>query len=197
MRRIPSNIARAAVAALLTASLLGWTRGAALAQATDGDAEWSSAGRAQAYRDDLIGPFALLGLAGTSAWDHLRDDPEEWHDDAGGLGRRVASNAGRILVGQSTRHALAIAMGHSTRYRRCECTGFGPRLGHALVETATDRTRDGGRALAIPRFAGAFAGAAAQTLWRPEITIEDAAVTAATGLVYAAAVNMVREVVGW
>ena len=184
----------AAIAVALAGALLGGAVGTARAQVED---EWSGEARLDAYRGDLFGLWSLLGLAGTSAYDHIRDDPEEWGDDADGLGRRVASNAGRIVVGQTTRHGVAAVMGHSTRYQRCQCSGFGSRVGHALLETATDRKRSGSRAVAVPRVAGAFAGAFSQMLWRPDITASEAAVDAGGALVYGAAVNVVRELIGW
>jgi hypothetical protein len=183
------------LAVLLAVALLAGGRSTALAQVDD--TEWSAGARWDSYQDDLFGLYALLGLAGTTAWDHLRDDPEEWDDGAEGLGLRAASNAGRLVVGQSTRHGLAALMGHSTRYQRCTCSGFGSRIGHALLETATDRKRSGSRAIAIPRVAGSFAGAYAQMLWRPELSAEEAAVDAAGGLLYGAAVNVARELIGW
>ena len=188
---------RAGLVVALLAILLAAGRGTALAQVEGSDAEWSNEARLKAYQHDLFGVPALVGLAATSTYDHLRDDPEEWDDGAEGLGIRVASNAGRIVVGQSVRHGLAAALSRSTRYRRCECTGFFPRIGHAFVETVTDRNREGERWVSIPRIGGSLAGAYAQMLWRPEITAGEAAVDAAGGILYGAGVNAVRELIGW
>lgn len=173
--------------------------GAGEAQAQSGTAteEWTQAGRLRAYRNDLFGPFALIGTAIASVVDHARDEPEEWSRDAGGFGQRVASNAGVLVVGQTTRHGVAIALGRSTRYQRCRCSGFGPRVGHAFVETFTDRNRAGDRALSVARIAGTVAGVYAQRLWRPDVSGDEIAARVAGALAYGALTNVVKELVGW
>jgi hypothetical protein len=181
---------------LVVALLLGG-RGVARAQQAAAGDEWSAAGRTHAYAHDLFGPSALLGTLAASTVDQLRTDPDQWGDGAGGFGRRVASNAGNLAVNQTVRHGLALAMGRSTRYQPCGCSGVGARIGHALLETATDRDRAGGRMLSVPRFAGAFAGAFAQRIWRPGMSAGTAAGAGAGELVLGALSNVALELVGW
>ena len=181
----------------LAVTLLGLGGGEAQAQSGAAADEWSQAGRLRAYRNDLFGPFALLGTAIASVVDQARDEPEEWGRDAGGFGQRVASNAGVLVVGQTTRHAVAIALGRSTRYQRCRCSGFAPRVGHALVETFTDRNRAGDRALSVARIAGTVAGVYAQRLWRPDVSGSDIAARVGGALAYGALTNVIKEVMGW
>jgi hypothetical protein len=92
--------------------------------------------------------------------DHALDKPDAWSTKIDGYGRRLASRYGQLLVEVSVEHALAAALDRPTEYHRCECTGFGPRFGHAMISTVTDLT-PGGRAPALPRIAGAYAGALA------------------------------------
>jgi hypothetical protein len=181
----------------LAVTLLGLAGGEAQAQRGTATDEWSPAGRLHAYRHDLFGPSALIGTAIASVIDHARDEPEEWGRDAGGFGQRVASNAGVLVVGQTTRHAVAIALGRSTRYQRCRCSGFAPRVGHAFVETFTDRNRAGDRALSVARITGTVAGVYAQRLWRPDVNGNEIAARVAGALVYGALSNAVSELIGW
>jgi hypothetical protein len=107
------------------------------------------------YLHDLVGPGAILGMVGGSVVDQLRgtnDGPTE-------LTGRLAQRATQNMVGVSVHHGLAALMHRSTEYQPCNCHGFGRKVGHALVESFTDRRDDGSRALAIPEFAGAYAGA--------------------------------------
>lgn len=190
MGRSRSTLVAAVAGALL---LIG--HGAALGQSAESDGEWSGAGRFHAYVHDLIGPGAILGVAGATALDQLRDDPAEWSRNATGLGHRAATNAASHVVAESVRHGLAIALGRSTRYQRCECSGFGPRVGHAFVETFTDRDRAGARMVSIPRLGGAVAGALSQRIWRPSETNGDTALRIAGSLLFSVASNAVNELI--
>jgi hypothetical protein len=188
MGRSRSTLVAAVAGALF---LIG--HGAALGQGARSDAEWSRAGRSHAYVHDLIGPGAILGVAGATALDQVRDDPAEWGRNAQGLGHRAATNAASNVVAVSVRHGLAAALGRSTRYQPCGCSGFGPRIGHALVETFTDRDRAGARMVSIPRLGGAVAGALSQRIWRPSETSGDTAFRIAGSLLFSVASNVASE----
>ena len=189
--------AKAVLTGLLAAGPLVAIADHAQAQEASVDAQWSSEGRLHAYARDLVGPGALVGTATAATVDQMRTDPHQWGGGGEGFARRAASHAGSLVVEQSVRHGLAVALGRSTRYQRCECSGFGARVGHAIRETFTDRDRANQRAVSIPRLAGAVASAVAQPLWRPDVRMSDAAVSAGTSLVLQAAGNAVKELVGW
>src|SRR5687767_327893 len=188
-----------AARALFFAGLLAATAGKDTAgQRRPEPSEWDQGGRMRAYRGALVGPAALVGVAVTTAVDHARDDPPEWGESGEfGIGRRLASNTGRHLVTQTVRHGLAIVMDRSTYYKPCECTAFLPRVGNAFVEVITDRDRDGDRMFSVPRFAGAYAGAFAEQLWRPGRSGKEVAMAGASALVFGAAGNLWREFIGW
>ena len=188
---------RATVLICATTVLLALGAGDVRAQARDDGAEWTRAGRLRAYAHDLYGPGALIGVAAASAIDQVREEPSEWGDGAEGFGRRAASNAGTLVVQETVRHGVAIALGRSTRYHPCNCRGAASRVRHALVESATDRDRSGRRALSVARVAGAFAGAYAQPLWRPDLGTGEAALRAASSLAFGALGNVAKELVGW
>jgi hypothetical protein len=185
-----------ALVLVFVATQLVYAPSQACAQDSSTD-QWSTQGRLHAYVRDLVGPGALLGTALATTVDHVRTDPPEWGDDGEGLARRAASNAARLAVEQTVRHGFAIALGRSTRYQRCDCTAFFSRAGHAVVETLTDRDRTGQRAVSVPRFAGIATGALAQTLWRPDVTASEALLSVGGTVVFQAAGNVVKEVLGW
>ena len=186
----PGSSGRAGLAALLCALLLATP---ALAQQRRVNSEWQPGGRRDAYLHDIFGTGSLVSTAASSVIDQVGNDPEEWGDGADGFLKRLASNAGRRVVQESVRHGLAAAMDRSVRYELCTCTDAGARLGHVLVETVTDRDEAGHRMIAIPRFAGAYAGAFAEHIWRPNETGVEIFTTGLSAIVFGAVGNMSKE----
>jgi hypothetical protein len=181
---------RVGLAALLYALVLALP---GQAQQRRVNSEWQPGGRRDAYLHDIFGTGALVSTAASSAIDQISNDPEEWGDGADGFLKRVASNAGRRVVQESVRHGLAAAMDRSVQYERCTCTDAGARLGHVLVETVTDRDEAGHRMIAIPRFAGAYAGAFAEHIWRPNETGVEIFTTGLSAIVFGAVGNFSKE----
>jgi hypothetical protein len=148
------------------------------------------------YLRDLVGPGALVGMAGGGLLDHLWQKPAIWGDDADGLARRIGSRAAQTAVQVSVRHGLAALMQHSTDYQSCECQGFGPRVEHALLETFTDRRADGSRALSVPRIAGAYAGGFTRLAWERDRSPGDVALGTTLSFGFSAVFNIARELTG-
>ena len=144
------------------------------------------------YLHDLAGPGAFVGVIGGGLVDQLRHK----NDDIGGLAGRIGSNATQAVVQTSVRHGLAALMHRSTDYQPCECHGFGPRVGHALLETFTDRRADGGRALSVPRIAGAYAGGYSRLAWERDRNAGDVALGTTLSFGFTALFNIARELSG-
>lgn len=174
-------------------TLAGWARSETAAQHGNG-AEKS---RVRQYLWDMAGPGTLAGASLKAGIDHLRDVPQEWDQTHGGYGRRLASVGGRFAVQTTVTHGLAAVMDRQTTYPRCECSGRGRRLRHALLGTVTDLREDGRRTLAVPRMAGAYAGAFAQLAWHPGKVDAGDALKSGTAFVVSAAIqNLAREFLG-
>lgn len=179
-------------ARVLAAACALLASGLTQARAQDKPTEWESGGRSRAYLTSLVGPGALLSVGVTTGIDEARDDPPEW-----GFGKRAASNMGRQVVQETVRHGLAAALSRSVVYQPCECNAFIPRVAHAFVETVTDRSREGKRMVAISRFAGAYAGAAAEAQWRPDRSSPEILATATSAIIYGGIGNLWREFIRW
>lgn len=110
---------------------------------------------------------AVEGLA-FAALDQSRDVPASWGSDWNGYEKRALSNVGEFAIQEVVTEGLAAAMNRPLDYRRCGCRSAGARIGHALAGAITDAMRDGSHRLAIPRIAGAYTGAYAQSTWRPD-----------------------------
>jgi hypothetical protein len=96
----------------------------------------------------------------------------------------------------SVHHGLAALMHRSTDYQPCHCHGFGRKVGHALVETFTDRRDDGSRALSTPRFASAYAGSFTELAWRHDRNLGDVALGVPLSFGFSALFNIAKELTG-
>ena len=111
------------------------------------------------YFFDAFGPYPILGAAFAAGISQAYHTPPEWEEGAEGYGKRVGSDFGIAAVSTTTRYALAQAFREDTLYYRCECKGFGPRLGHAMVSTFTARRGEyGHRVFSFPALAAPYAG---------------------------------------
>jgi hypothetical protein len=129
------------------------------------------------YAFDSFGPYAIAGsviAAGYQQADKTSKAPNagippDWGQGWDAYGARVGSNFGINLVTQTARYSLAQVLREDTIYYRCECTGFFPRLGHALISTVTARRgEDGHRMISFAAIASPYAGSeAAALLWYP------------------------------
>ncbi|MFZ3215487.1 MAG: hypothetical protein WA192_05435 [Candidatus Acidiferrales bacterium] len=125
--------------------------------------------RLRNYAFDAFGPYPIIGAAFTGGVQQAYGTPPEWGGGAGAYGQRVASNFGINLITQTTRYGLAEVFHEDTLYYRCECSGFGRRLKHALISTVTARRGDDGhRTFSFSALAAPYAGTeAAALLWYP------------------------------
>jgi len=129
------------------------------------------------YAFDSFGPYAFMGSAftaglaqgQTAAHAQSAGIPPDWGQGWDSYGARFGSDFGINLITQTTRYSLAEAFRQDTIFYRCECTGFVPRLKHALISTVMARTgEDGHRVFSLPALVAPYAGTeAAALLWYP------------------------------
>jgi hypothetical protein len=118
---------------------------------------------------DSFGPYAFIGAGIASGVTQATNSPPEWGQGAQGYGYRYASNFGINLTATTVRYGLAEIFREDTIYYRCECSGFFPRLGHAVVSTVTSRRgADGHRFISLPQIAAPYGGTMTAALgWYP------------------------------
>ena len=111
------------------------------------------------YLFDAFGPYPIVGAAIAAGINQADNAPPEWGQGGEGYGKRFGSNFGILAISTSTRYGLAELFREDTLYYRCECKGFLPRLGHALISTFTARRGDDGhRVFSIPSLVAPYAG---------------------------------------
>jgi hypothetical protein len=148
--------------------------------------------RVNNYLHELAGPGAFLSVIGSGVVDQIRNS-NSGPDDLSG---RIATQAIQRSVEVSVHHGLAALMHRSTDYQPCNCHGFGRKVGHALLETFTDRREDGSRALAIDRFAGSYASGFTELAWNHNRNAGDVLVGTTLSLGFTALFNIGKELTG-
>jgi hypothetical protein len=95
------------------------------------------------YVENTLGPEGMLGAAldaGLALWQNA---PPEWDRGANGYAQRWASAYAQSAIGDATKYAVARLLHQDPSYQRCQCTGFGPRLAHAVSSPFKARNREG------------------------------------------------------
>ena len=153
--------------------------------------------RFRTYGSDAIGPLTLLFVTGRAGIAHIWDDPTEWPGDISGYGRRVASTFGISLIKKTMEYGLNEALHRESRYYRCSCQGFLPRLGHAVKSTITARNQDGKYVFSAPALASNYAAEVLATAtWYPDrYNYKDGIRNGNWSLLGRFAINVVREFV--
>jgi hypothetical protein len=108
---------------------------------------------------NTLGPKTWAGATFTASWNQwVTDSPKEWTKDFTGWSQRWGSALFDNAVNTTTLVWFSRAMGQDPRYRRCDCTGIGARLGHALALTLFSYNRSGNLVLAPPKIVAPFTG---------------------------------------
>jgi hypothetical protein len=147
-------------------------------------------------REALLDPGFILESAGAGIGAHLEEEPSTWPDGMLGLTARVGSHTGAALLNVGVTHGLAAGTGLDVRFVPRGHGALGPRLRYAVLETVTAQRPDGTRVPNLPRMAGGFTAALAQTRWergdwRPGRAVLSAALSLGIDLV----VNVTTELV--
>ncbi len=98
------------------------------------------------YLSNAYGPLTLTEGLFMSGIHQATRNPPDWQEGMAGFGERLGSDFGISTVQITARYAIAEVAREDTRYYRCNCTGFFPRLGHAVVSTLIARRGADGHA---------------------------------------------------
>jgi hypothetical protein len=100
--------------------------------------------------------------------DQARGSPPEWGGGFGGYGKRFASREGQFIAANSLAALANAKLNYEPRYDQCRCSGFGPRLRHAILRnflTYNESERELRPQLGL--YGGSFAGGMISTAWKP------------------------------
>jgi hypothetical protein len=121
------------------------------------------------YLFDGFGPYPIAGAAIVAGINQADNTPPEWGGGAEAYGKRVGSNYGINIISTTTRYGLSQVLHQDTLYYRCQCKGFFPRLGHALVSTLAARHGEEGHyTFSVPALVAPYVGTMVAThTWYP------------------------------
>jgi hypothetical protein len=140
-------------------------------------------GRFADYVHDATNPFTWASPLASAVYDQTQDTPEGWNEDSDGMGRRLASSAGKTAISLTVKHGTAALLGVPAHPVHCASATGGARLLEAALEPIGDRTCSGALHPSVPRLAGRVASRFAPLLWhQPGYTASKAATGIATGI---------------
>ena len=151
--------------------------------------------RLNQYLWETFGPLTLIGVGVAAGIDQGQNNPPEWKQGASGFGKRFASRMGQYTIEQTTSYALSEAFRLDTAFQRSHRQGFSARLGDALIQNVTSRTRTGKRIISAPRLAGVYVGGLVPALtWYPSrFSYKDGLREGTYSLAAGFALNVLRE----
>ena len=151
--------------------------------------------RLNRYVWETFGPLTLIGVGIAAGIDQGQNNPPEWKQGASGYGKRFASRMGQYTIEQTTSYALSEAFRLDTAFERSHRQGFSARLGDALIQNVTSRTRTGKRIISAPRLAGVYVGGLVPALtWYPSrFSYKDGLREGTYSLAAGFALNVLRE----
>lgn len=144
---------------------------------------------------EAIGPYTIVKTIAVAGVLDAENSPPDWGQGASGFGDRVGSEYGRFLAETGGKYAIAAVLRQDTKYYRCQCTGFGHRIGHAIYSTFTARAGDDGHYVISPApIAAPYVGGFTQLAWYPSrFGWKDGFRFGSYGLLYDGAANIARE----
>jgi len=151
--------------------------------------------RLNRYVWETFGPLSLIGVGVAAGIDQGQNSPPEWKQGASGYGKRFASRMGQYAIEQTTSYGLSEAFRLDTGFEKSQRHGFSARLGDALIQNVTSRTRTGKRIISAPRLAGVYVGGLVPALtWYPSrFSYKDGLREGTYSLAAGFVINVMRE----
>lgn len=124
--------------------------------------------RLKIYERSFISPEFWVGPPLGAAVSEWTDTPREWTRGPDGFGRRVASNYGRSVIGDTIGFGIAALDGENTRFVPSNEKGIWRRTLHAVTGTFVARSEYGDTMPAYSRIVGAYGAGFIADAWVPK-----------------------------
>lgn len=151
--------------------------------------------RREVFFKRLFGPQAVLETIPGATFDTARGFPAQWPRTSGGFAKRVGSQYGQFLVGETIELGVSAIHHEDPRYFRMPSASFGRRLRHSLLSTVVVRDMDGSPTIGLARLANVYGSWAIATSWNPpqQRNVWKIAGNGTLGLGLKAGSNLLRE----
>ena len=126
---------------------------------------WSD--RRNVFFKKLYSPQAILETVPGTAFDTARGFPRQWGRGGLGISKRLGSQYGQFVVGETIELGVSALHREDPRYFRMPGGNFGPRLWHALASAIIVRGADGSKTIGLARLANVYGSWAIATSWNP------------------------------
>ena len=151
--------------------------------------------RGNVFFKKLFGPQAILETVPGAAFDTARGFPRQWGRGGPGIEKRLGSQYGQFVVGETIELGVSALHREDPRYFRMPDGNFGPRLLHALASTVLVRGAGGSNTIGLARLANVYGSWAIATSWNPpdQRNLGKIAASGTFGLGIKAGSNVFRE----
>jgi len=109
----------------------------------------------------------MSGAAAAAAISLGFNSPPEWGQDAGGYGKRLGNNVGRVVMRSTMEYGFATLLKEDTRYIASKKTGTMARIKYALASTYVVRDSQGHGRFAFSRLLANGGTSAVSRYWLP------------------------------
>jgi hypothetical protein len=120
------------------------------------------------YLWNSFGPLSIAQSAFAAGIGQANNTIPDWGQGMTGFGKRFGTAFGVNVIQNSTQEVVAAALHQDTIYYKCDCKGFGPRFGHALLSGITARASDGHRVFAPEMIGAPYVGTLTALSWFPD-----------------------------
>ncbi|MBK8466355.1 MAG: hypothetical protein IPL32_11040 [Chloracidobacterium sp.] len=153
--------------------------------------------RFKRFVNDTVGPFSWVGVAASSGFSTIRNEPEEWGKSAKGFGKRFASTLGKNVIRNTAIYGMDEALKIDSHFYRSKKRDFGSRAGNAIASTFTARTANGKRTVGVSRIVGTYAAnvIAAEAWYPPRYNWKDGMKSGTISLGANSVFNLFKEFV--
>lgn len=119
------------------------------------------------WRGVVLSPGAFTRAGISAAAQQQSNTPIDYGQGAAGYSKRFANNFATFTLQDVASNALAAAAGYEVRYIQCKCTGFFPRLGHAILFNLVTYDRRGRKVVNWPNIVGNYAAGMLSSQYTP------------------------------
>jgi hypothetical protein len=157
--------------------------------------DWTAKERWDHYlKENFLSPGAFFRAAGPALGQQMGDNPPEWGQGMSGYGKRLADQFAVRTIQGTIEYGAAAALDINPKYRPCDCRGFFPRFGYAVLSNAITYKTDGSRTFNAPNFAGIYGSSFTALAWYPDrYSYKDAFREGTQSLAFGGSFNIFRE----
>jgi hypothetical protein len=179
----------------LTLLIFGVLLGGPTLRAAQIDTPLNASDKAVIRLKRMVNPLTVVYSVAGAAIGQWRDEPPEWGQGAGGIGRRFAASQGWKVTQNSIALGFDTAFRLDPRYHPSHETLFWPRLRGALSQTLVAYTDSGGRVFNYSEVGSSYGASFLANSWFPAHSngAGDALQRGTIGLGLNTASNVVKE----